>query len=301
MKNSTQAQKIHAVILQHGYRGDRLHTLQHTVHMLEQAKQTHPVLDLVVLPELHPYAYFCQHEDPSYFALAQNYPQDLEFFSQLAKTHEVVLVSSLFEKRMEGVFSNTAVVFEKTGEIAGKQRKMHIPDDPRFYEKFYFTPGDTFAPIQTSVGNLGVLVCWDQWYPEAARIMALKKADVLIYPSAIGWFNDSSESDTDKILQREAWWGVQRGHSIANVIPVIGSNRVGLELDPSGHTQGLEFFGSSFIYGAFGKSLACGGKEEEIVYACIDLEENRATRLMWPFFRDRRIDAYGEILKRVVE
>ncbi|WP_199765438.1 carbon-nitrogen hydrolase [Helicobacter felis] len=293
--------KIHTAILQHAYCGDRNSTLEHSVAMLAHAKQLHPKLDLVVLPELHPYAYFCQCEDPKHFVLAQNYAEDVAFFSNLAKTYGVVLVSSLFEKRMEGVFSNTAVVFERDGHVVGIQRKMHIPDDPRFYEKFYFTPGDTFAPIQTSVGNLGVLVCWDQWYPEAARIMALKKADMLIYPSAIGWFNDPSESDTDKILQREAWWGVQRGHSIANVIPVIGSNRVGLELDPSGHTQGLKFFGSSFIYGAFGKELACGGEQEEIIYACIDLEESRETRLMWPFFRDRRIDAYQEILKRVVE
>ncbi|WP_104695292.1 nitrilase-related carbon-nitrogen hydrolase [Helicobacter salomonis] len=296
-----QAPCIHVAILQHAYQGDRLSTLEHTARMLECSKQLHPSLDLVVLPELHPYAYFCQHENPSYFALAQHYPEDIQFLSQLAQKHRVVIVGSLFEKRMEGVFSNTAVVFERNGDIAGIQRKMHIPDDPRFYEKFYFTPGDDFAPIQTSVGNLGVLVCWDQWYPEAARIMALKRADMLIYPSAIGWFNDSSESAQDKALQREAWRGVQRGHSIANVIPVITSNRVGLELDPSGHTQGLQFFGSSFIYGAFGKELALGGEEEEIVYACLDLEESRATRLMWPFFRDRRIEAYGALLKRVVE
>ncbi|WP_121022745.1 carbon-nitrogen hydrolase [Helicobacter vulpis] len=295
------ARRIHVAILQHAYQGDRLATLRHTAGMLEQAKQKYASLDLVVLPELHPYAYFCQHEDPSHFALAQNYPQDMEFCSHLAKEHGVVLVSSLFEKRMEGVFSNTAVVFERNGAVAGIQRKMHIPDDPRFYEKFYFTPGDNFAPIATSVGNLGVLVCWDQWYPEAARIMALQKADVLIYPSAIGWVNDSSESAQEKALQREAWRGVQRGHSIANVMPVITSNRVGLELDPSGHTRGLLFFGSSFIYGAFGKELALGTQGEEIVYACLDLEESKETRLMWPFFRDRRIEAYGALLKRVVE
>ncbi|WP_120952571.1 nitrilase-related carbon-nitrogen hydrolase [Helicobacter sp. L8] len=300
-RESTQARYLEVAILQHAYQGDRLATLRHGARMLEEAKRAYPSLNLVVLPELHPYAYFCQHEDSNYFTLAQHYPQDMEFYSHLAKEHRVVLVSSLFEKRMEGVFSNNAVVFEADGTLAGVQRKMHIPDDPRFYEKFYFTPGDAFAPIATSVGNLGVLVCWDQWYPEAARIMALKQADVLIYPSAIGWFNDSSESLQDKLLQREAWRGVQRGHSIANVMPVITSNRVGLELDPSGHTHGLVFFGSSFIYGAFGKELALGGEEEEIIHARLDLEESRAARLVWPFFRDRRIEAYGDLLKRVAQ
>ncbi|WP_163533092.1 carbon-nitrogen hydrolase [Helicobacter suis] len=293
-------EKIHVAILQHSYQGTRTATLERTDYLLKQAKTQYPKLNLVVLPELHPYPYFCQHEDSQYFAWADFFTEDVAFFANLAKRYEVVLVSSLFEKRMEGVYHNTAVVFEKDGRILGKQRKMHIPDDPRFYEKFYFTPGDAtkgFEPIMSSVGNLGVLICWDQWYPEAARIMALKKADVLIYPSAIGWFNDTSESIEEKQLQKQAWQGVQKGHSISNVIPVITSNRVGLEKDL--YTEGLYFFGSSFIYGAFGQELASAGQEEAIIYACIDLKESAKIRQMWPFFRDRRIDAYADILKRV--
>lgn len=296
--------RIHVAILQHAYQGDRSRTIRHTQEMLECAKTQYPGLDLVVLPELHPYPYFCQHEDPCYFKWADFYKDDIGFFGDLAKRYHVVLVSSLFEKRMEGVFHNTAVVFERDGNILGKHRKMHIPDDPRFYEKFYFTPGDVaggFEPIKSSVGNLGVLVCWDQWYPEAARIMALKKADILIYPSAIGWPNDGSESAQDKVLQRDAWKSIQKGHSIANAMPVIASNRVGLEEDRSGHTEGLNFFGSSFIYGAFGQELACAGEQEEIVYACIDLAQSAQKRQMWPFFRDRRVDAYADILKRVAD
>ncbi|WP_104740205.1 carbon-nitrogen hydrolase [Helicobacter bizzozeronii] len=292
---------IGVAILQHAYQGDRVKTLQHTQGMLEKAKEQHPDLNLVVLPELHPYPYFCQHEDPCYFEWARFYDEDMTFLSALAKDYQVVLVGSLFEKRMEGVFHNTAVVFEADGRVLGKQRKMHIPDDPRFYEKFYFTPGDAIAPIASSVGNLGVLVCWDQWFPEAARIMALKKADMLIYPSAIGWFCDDSESVADKLLQREAWKGVQRGHSIANAMPVITSNRVGVEKDLSGQTSGLNFFGSSFIYGAFGEELACASEQEEILYARLDLQKSAQARQIWPFFRDRRIDAYGDLLKRVAD
>ncbi|BDQ28738.1 carbon-nitrogen hydrolase [Helicobacter ailurogastricus] len=293
---------ICVAILQHGYQGSAQATLEHTTKLLAQAKERHPQLNLVVLPELHPYPYFCQHEDPKYFAWAKDFKAQCNFLSALAKAHEVVLVGSLFEERMVGVYHNSAVVFEKDGKLLGVQRKMHIPDDPRFYEKFYFTPGDKYAPIASSVGNLGVLVCWDQWYPEAARLMALQKADILIYPSAIGWFCDEESEDLEeKALQRQAWMGVQRGHSIANTIPVIASNRVGFESDPSGKTSGLEFFGSSFVFGAFGKELAQAGFEEEILYACIDLDESARVRQMWPFFRDRRIDTYKPLIRRVVD
>ncbi|CRF48691.1 N-carbamoylputrescine amidase [Helicobacter heilmannii] len=293
---------IEVAILQHGYQGSVQTTLEHTAKLLAKARSKHPQLDLVILPELHPYPYFCQHEDPKYFAWAREFMAHSAFLGTLAKTHRVVLVGSLFEERMVGVYHNSAVVFEKDGTLLGVQRKMHIPDDPRFYEKFYFTQGDQYAPIASSVGNLGVLVCWDQWYPEAARLMALQKADILIYPSAIGWFCDEESEDLEeKTLQRQAWIGVQRGHSIANTIPVIASNRVGFEPDPSGQTSGLEFFGSSFIFGAFGKKLAQAGFEEEILHARIDLEQSAKMRQMWPFFRDRRIDTYKPLTRRVVD
>jgi len=257
--------------------------------------------ELVVLQELHQGPYFCQHEDVVLFNLAESFNEDVKFWSSVAKQNNVVLVTSLFEKRTAGLYHNSAVVFEKDGSIAGKYRKMHIPDDPGFYEKFYFTPGDLgFNPIQTSVGRLGVLVCWDQWYPEAARLMALKGAEVLIYPTAIGWF-DADEED-EKKRQRDAWITVQRGHAVANGLPLISVNRVGFEADPSRQLDGIRFWGSSFVCGPQGEMLAEAPTDEEtILYADIDLKRCENVRRWWPFLRDRRIDAYDGLLKRYID
>ena len=255
--------------------------------------------ELIVLQELHNGLYFCQTEDPSNFDLSETVPgPSTEEFGKLAKELGVVLVLSLFEKRTPGLHHNTAVVLEKDGCIAGKYRKMHIPDDPAYYEKFYFTPGDLgFNPIQTSVGKLGVLVCWDQWYPEAARLMALAGADVLIYPTAIGW--ESTDSADEKARQREAWIIAQRAHAIANGVPVISVNRTGYEKDPSGVTNGIQFWGSSFAAGPQGELLgqASTDKEETLVLD-LDLSRTEVVRRMWPFFRDRRIDAFADLTKR---
>jgi len=253
--------------------------------------------ELVVLQELHQGPYFCQHEDVELFDLAESFNEDVKFWSSVAKQNSVVLVTSLFEKRAAGLYHNSAVVFEKDGSVAGKYRKMHIPDDPGFYEKFYFAPGDLgFNPIQTSVGRLGVLVCWDQWYPEAARLMALKGAEVLIYPTAIGWF-DADEED-EKKRQRDAWITVQRGHAVANGLPLISVNRVGFEADPSRQLDGIRFWGSSFVCGPQGEMLAEAPTDKEtILYADIDLKRCENVRRWWPFLRDRRIDAYDGLLK----
>lgn len=254
---------------------------------------------LVVLQELHNSVYFCQTEDASLCDLAETIPgPSTEYFGDLAKRLGIVLVLSLFEKRAPGLYHNTAVVIEKDGSIAGKYRKMHIPDDPCFYEKFYFTPGDLgFRPIQTSVGSLGVLVCWDQWYPEAARLMALNGAQLLIYPTAIGGVGTDSKEEQQ--TQRQAWQLVQRGHSVANGLPVITVNRVGHEEDPSGSTIGLDFWGYSFATGPQGEILAQFGTDEEGVKVVdIDLERTEYVRSGWPFLRDRRIDAYDPILLR---
>ncbi|VBB44675.1 Nitrilase/cyanide hydratase and apolipoprotein N-acyltransferase [uncultured Paludibacter sp.] len=255
--------------------------------------------ELVVLQELHNGLYFCQTEDVNVFDQAETIPgSSTEYFGTLAKELGVVIVLSLFEKRTAGLYHNTAVVLEKDGTIAGIYRKMHIPDDPAYYEKFYFTPGDLgFQPIQTSVGKLGVLVCWDQWYPEAARLMALAGAEMLIYPTAIGW--ESSDAEAEKNRQREAWITIQRSHAVANGIPVISCNRVGLEKDPSGTTNGIQFWGSSFIVGQQGEILvqASDNREENIVLD-VDMKRTETVRRWWPFFRDRRIDAYGDITKR---
>ena len=254
---------------------------------------------LVVLQELHNSVYFCQTEDASLCDLAETIPgPSTEYFGDLAKRLGIVLVLSLFEKRAPGLYHNTAVVIEKDGSIAGKYRKMHIPDDPCFYEKFYFTPGDLgFRPIQTSVGSLGVLVCWDQWYPEAARLMALNGAQLLIYPTAIGGVGTDSKEEQQ--TQRQAWQLVQRGHSVANGLPVITVNRVGHEEDPSGSTIGLDFWGYSFATGPQGEILAQFGTDEEGVKVVdIDLERTEYVRRGWPFLRDRRIDAYDPILLR---
>jgi len=255
--------------------------------------------ELVVLQELHNGLYFCQVEDPANFDLSEPVPgPSTDAFGALANELGVVLVLSVFEKRMPGVYHNTAVVLEKDGSIAGKYRKMHIPDDPAYYEKFYFTPGDLgFAPIRTSVGNLGVLVCWDQWYPEAARLMALAGAEVLIYPTAIGW--ESTDSDGEKARQREAWVISQRAHAIANGVHVVSVNRTGYEADPSGATNGIQFWGSSFVAGPQGEFLVQASSDnEEAMVVDVDLNRTEEVRRMWPFFRDRRIDAFAPLLKR---
>ena len=254
---------------------------------------------LVVLQELHNSLYFCQVEDVDNFDLAEPIPgPSTEFYGRLAKEHGIVLVTSLFERRAAGLYHNTAVVFEADGSIAGKYRKMHIPDDPAYYEKFYFTPGDLgFQPIQTSVGRLGVQVCWDQWYPEGARLMALAGADVLIYPTAIGY--ESSDTPEEQERQREAWTTVQRGHAVANGLPVITVNRVGHEPDPSGQTRGIEFWGSSFVSGPQGELLYRAAKDkEECTVVDIDLKRSEQVRRWWPFLRDRRIDEFAGLTKR---
>ncbi|NMT63931.1 carbon-nitrogen hydrolase [Marinobacter orientalis] len=262
---------------------------------------------LVVLQELHATLYFCQTEDTSVFELAEPIPGPTsDRLSALAAELDIVLVGSIFERRMNGVYHNTAVVFERDGSIAGLYRKMHIPDDPGFYEKFYFTPGDAsfnhgasgFTPIDTSVGRLGVLVCWDQWYPEAARLMALAGAEVLIYPTAIGW--DVTDDPDEQARQLEAWVTVQRGHAVANNLPVIAPNRVGTEPDPSGMSDGIRFWGNSFICGPQGEFLArADDHSETILSTIINRSRSESIRRIWPYFRDRRIDAYGDILKRV--
>ena len=254
---------------------------------------------LVVLQELHDTLYFCQVENTENFSLAEPFPGEaIPFYSAVAKECGVVLVTSLFEKRAAGLYHNTAVVFEKDGSIAGKYRKMHIPDDPAYYEKFYFTPGDMgFNPIETSVGKLGLMVCWDQWYPEGARLMALAGAELLIYPTAIGW--ESTDTEEEKARQREAWITVQRGHAVANGLPVIAVNRVGYEADPSGVTNGITFWGSSFVAGPQGEFLYQAPSTEEVNKIVeIDMQRTENVRRWWPFLRDRRIDEYGDILKR---
>ena len=255
--------------------------------------------ELVVLQELHTSLYFCQTEDPAVFDLAETVPgPTTEIFCGLAAELGVVLVLSLFEKRAAGLYHNTAVVVERDGSIAGRYRKMHIPNDPGYYEKFYFTPGDLgFHPIATSVGKLGVLVCWDQWYPEAARLMALSGAEVLIYPTAIGY--DPDDSPDEQQRQKEAWQTIQRSHAVANGIPVVSVNRVGFEADPGGTTSGADFWGSSFIAGCQGETLAeASGDREEVLCLEIDLARSEQIRRIWPFFRDRRIDSFEGLLSR---
>ena len=254
---------------------------------------------LVVLQELHNSLYFCQVEDPANFDLAETIPgPSTEIYGALAKELGIVLVTSLFEKRAAGLHHNTSVVFDTDGSMAGKYRKMHIPDDPAYYEKFYFTPGDLgFEPIKTSIGTLGVLICWDQWYPEAARLMALKGAEVLIYPTAIGW--ESTDSESEKERQKEAWVLSQRGHAVANGLYVIAVNRVGYEADPLGVTNGIQFWGNSFVAGPQGEIIAkASNSDEELMVVDINLSRTEEVRRMWPFFRDRRIDAFGDLVKR---
>ena len=258
--------------------------------------------ELIILQELHNSLYFCQVENVNNFDLAEPIPgPSTEFFGSLAKELGVVIVTSLFEKRAAGLYHNTAVVIERDGTIAGKYRKMHIPDDPAYYEKFYFTPGDLgFHPIDTSVGRLGVLVCWDQWYPEAARLMALQGAEMLIYPTAIGF--ESSDEPAEQQRQREAWTIVQRGHAVANGLPVVTVNRVGFEPDPSGQTGGIQFWGTSFVAGPQGELFyEASEDEEESIIVSIDMEHSEQVRRWWPFLRDRRIDDYAEITKRYID
>ena len=258
--------------------------------------------ELIILQELHNSLYFCQVEDVDNFDLAEPIPgPSTQFFGELAKQFGVIIVTSLFERRAPGLYHNTAVVIDKDGTIAGKYRKMHIPDDPAYYEKFYFAPGDLgFHPIDTSVGRLGVLVCWDQWYPEAARLMALQGAEILIYPTAIGYAANDDESEQQR--QREAWITVMRGHAVANGLPVVAVNRVGFESDPSGQTGGIQFWGSSFIAGPQGELHYCASNdEEESLVVDVDLERSENVRRWWPFLRDRRIEDYTEITKRFID
>ena len=257
---------------------------------------------LVVLQELHNSLYFCQTENVDLCNLAEPIPgPSTDFYSTIARMYGIVLVTSLFERRAAGLYHNTAVVFDTDGSIAGKYRKMHIPDDPAYYEKFYFTPGDLgFHPIQTSLGRLGVQVCWDQWYPEGARLMALQGAELLIYPTAIGY--ESSDTPEEQERQREAWTTVQRGHAVANGLPVIAVNRVGHEPDPSGQTNGIQFWGSSFVAGPQGEMLYRASKDkEENVVVEVDMQRSENVRRWWPFLRDRRIEEFGGLTKRFID
>jgi N-carbamoylputrescine amidase len=288
---------VTAALIQQSCSPDRTENLTKSCEMITRAADSGA--RLIVLQELHTGPYFCQHENPALFDLAEPIPgPSCDSLSSLAARLGVVIVSSLFERRAPGLYHNTAVVFEKDGALAGAYRKMHIPDDPGFYEKFYFTPGDLgFNPIKTSVGSLGVLVCWDQWYPEAARLMALAGADLLIYPTAIGW--DPADSPEEKERQRDAWVTVQRGHAIANGLPLLAINRVGHEASLEKPETGILFWGNSFAAGPQGELLVQASRDkEEVALVEIDLSRSENVRRIWPFLRDRRIDAYGDILKR---
>ena len=290
---------MRVALIQHAFKKNKKDTVEFTCKMIKEAKEKKA--EVVALQELHQDRYFCINENVNNFDLANSWEDDIKFWSNVAKENNVVLITSLFEKRSSGLYHNTAVVFEKDGTVAGKYRKMHIPDDPGFYEKFYFTPGDTgFEPIETSVGKLGVLVCWDQWYPEAARIMALKGAEILIYPTAIGWFDGDSKEEQQR--QKEAWITIQRAHAVANGLPVISINRVGKEKDDMSMLDGIRFWGNSFIAGPQGEILASLSSEEErVLIYDIDMRRCENVRRIWPFLRDRRIDNYEGILKRFID
>ncbi len=296
MSSSSGRDKLTVALVQHACCDDRNSNLELIASRIKEAATQGA--RLVVLQELHNTRYFCQTEETANFDLAETVPgPTTEQLGEVAKSNEVVIVASLFEKRAPGIYHNTAVVLDSDGSLAGRYRKMHIPDDPGYYEKFYFTPGDLgFRPIETRVGRLGVLVCWDQWYPEAARLMALAGADILIYPTAIGW--DPQDRETEQQRQLDAWVTVQRGHAIANNLPVLACNRCGIEPDPSGITAGIRFWGNSFVCGAQGELLARAGEEPELLLASVDMGETEGLRRIWPFFRDRRIDAFGPILQR---
>jgi len=284
---------MQVALIQQRYHGSKEKTVARTLELLEDIGDAR----LVVLQELHQGAYFCQSEETANFSQAASFADDVAFWRDISAQKGIVLVTSLFEQRAPGLYHNTAVVLDN-GSVAGYYRKMHIPDDPGFYEKFYFTPGDLgFEPIDTSVGRLGVLVCWDQWYPEAARIMALKGAELLIYPTAIGWFD--ADSPEEKMRQLDAWITIQRSHAIANGIPLVSVNRVGFEPDPSGCMEGIRFWGNSFVCGPQGEILASADSENEQVLTCtIAKERTKEVRDIWPFLRDRRIDAYDCLLQR---
>ena len=282
-------------LIQQKYHQDSSRTIAYTTQKIEESAKNGA--ELIVLQELHQSEYFCQSEDVKFFKYADRYEDDLVYWSGVAKQNSVVLVTSLFERRTAGLYHNTAVVFESDGTIAGKYRKMHIPDDPGFYEKFYFTPGDIgFEPIDTSVGRLGVLICWDQWYPEAARIMTLRGADILIYPTAIGWFG--TDGDDEKRRQLDSWITIQRSHAIANAVPLVSCNRVGFEEDSSGVMEGIEFWGHSFICGTQGEMISQADEDQTVLYAEIDHSRTKEVRDIWPFLRDRRVDEYSCMLRR---
>lgn len=286
-------------LIQQKFHSTKEKTIEKTCEFIEQAAKQGA--ELVCLGELHQSEYFCQSENVEFFDLANDYEKDVQFWSSVAKKHGVVLLTSLFEKRSAGLYHNTAVVFEKDGSIAGKYRKMHIPDDPCFYEKFYFTPGDLgFEPINTSLGKLGVLVCWDQWYPEAARLMALKGAQILIYPTAIGWFDKDEQEEKQR--QLGAWLGVQKGHAIANGLYTVAVNRVGFEEDKSGVEEGIRFWGNSFVFGPQGEEICILDSENECIKLVdIDLERSENVRRWWPFLRDRRIEYFSDLSKRFID
>lgn len=288
---------LKVALLQETHRGSRDANLDAIEAGLREAAAAGA--ELVLLQELHNGPYFCQHESVHEFDAAESIPgHSTARIGKLAETLKLVVVASLFEKRAAGLYHNTAVVFDRSAAIAGKYRKMHIPDDPAFYEKFYFTPGDLgFEPVDTSVGRLGVLVCWDQWYPEAARLMALAGAELLLYPTAIGW--DPHDAQDEKDRQREAWITVQRGHAVANGLPLLACNRTGFEPDPAGVGAGIQFWGNSFVAGPQGEFLAQAGSDKrELLIVEIDMARSEHVRRIWPFLRDRRIDAYGDLLKR---
>lgn len=292
--------KIKVAVVQHECGQDYARNLEHSSNGIREAAALGA--DLVLLPELHTLPYFCVDEDARHFDLAEPVPgPTTEVLSKLAREKNIIIIASIFEKRAKGLYHNTAVVLDKDGTFAGSYRKMHIPDDPGYYEKFYFTPGDQgFIPITTSAGKLGVLVCWDQWFPEAARLMALAGAEMLFYPSAIGWNPDDDEEE--KVRQRNAWMVIQKAHAVANNIPVIVSNRIGHEPDPSAKTKGSEFWGSSFIAGQQGELLAKATVDKPaVIVAGIDTGRTDTVRRIWPYFRDRRIDAYQDIVKRHID
>ncbi|QPB83308.1 acyltransferase [Pseudoalteromonas rubra] len=292
MSNNT----LKVALVQHSNSADLQNNLNKSIAGIRDAAAQGA--KLVVLQELHRSLYFCQTEDTDLFDLAETIPgPSTDVFCQLAKELKLVIVASLFEKRATGLYHNTAVVFEADGSIAGQYRKMHIPDDPGFYEKFYFTPGDMgFTPIQTSVGKLGVLVCWDQWFPEGARLMAMAGADMLIYPTAIGW--DTRDEQDEQIRQRDAWMIAQRAHAVSNGLPVLSVNRVGHEADPSGQSEGIQFWGNSFVAGPQGELLAHGSEsEEQLLVVELDQSRSESVRRIWPYLRDRRIDHYQDLCK----
>ncbi|HFU2588119.1 TPA: N-carbamoylputrescine amidohydrolase [Campylobacter jejuni] len=286
-------------LIQQKFHSSKEQTIKKTCEFIEEASKQGA--ELICLGELHQSEYFCQSENVDFFDYANDYEKDVKFWANIARKNQIVLITSLFEKRSAGLYHNTAVVFEKDGSIAGKYRKMHIPDDPCFYEKFYFTPGDLgFEPINTSLGKLGVLICWDQWYPEAARIMALKGAEILIYPTAIGWFD--KDKDEEKQRQLNAWLGVQKGHAIANGLYVVAINRVGFEKDASGVEEGIRFWGNSFVFGPQGEELCLLDSQNECVKIIeIDKKRSENVRRWWPFLRDRRIEYFADLTKRFID